>query len=250
MIKVQRNRTSQVLASVLVNAIYEMRNYPIVLINTVLSPLSFLLLITFVSRGSLIGEGIEGGLIMSMFSAGMGMQSDLSHLKNDFKLQDMVVSSPTTSKIYLLGMALSEIVYSLPALVILALLAAVYVHPDTIQTLVLLTVLLTMFLTSIALGFMLSTVSKDIVQSFAFSRLLSTLFTTLPPVYYPVTYVPLPFRYIAYISPTTYAGQIVQTATGYLSSSTSTIIADWAILAAVTAVILIIAVKKTQWREN
>ena len=71
-----------------------MRNYPIVLLNTVLSPLSFLLVIVFVSHGGLLGEAVEGGFVMSMFSAGVGLQADLSHLKNDFKLQDMVVSSP------------------------------------------------------------------------------------------------------------------------------------------------------------
>ena len=51
---------------------------------------------------------------MSMFSAGMGLQGDMSHLKNDFKLQDMVVSSPTKWPYYVLGMAASEIVYSDP----------------------------------------------------------------------------------------------------------------------------------------
>ncbi len=51
-----RNRFSQILATILVNAIYEMRNYPIVLINTVLAPLSFLLVIVFVSNGALISE--------------------------------------------------------------------------------------------------------------------------------------------------------------------------------------------------
>jgi len=37
--------SSQFLASILVNAIYEMKNYPAVLVITVLSPLSFLTLI-------------------------------------------------------------------------------------------------------------------------------------------------------------------------------------------------------------
>ena len=68
-----------------------MKNYPIVLINTVLSPLSFLVLITLVSGGSLFAEAIEGGLIMTMFSSGTALQGDLSHLKNDFRLQDMIV---------------------------------------------------------------------------------------------------------------------------------------------------------------
>src|SRR5215471_723041 len=97
----------QILAAVLVNSLYEMRNYPIVLVNTVLSPLSLLLVIGFVSRGALLGEAIQGGLIMGMFSSGMALQADLSHLKNDFKLQDMIVSSPTTPARYVAGMTIA-----------------------------------------------------------------------------------------------------------------------------------------------
>ena len=78
--------------------IYEMKNYPVVLISTVISPLSLLAVVTFVSNGNLFGTAIEGGLIMTFFSSGIALQSDLSHLKNDFKLQDMVVSSPTSSR--------------------------------------------------------------------------------------------------------------------------------------------------------
>ena len=164
-----------------------MKNYPVVLLNTVLSPLSFLIVITFVSKGQLIGEAIEGGFIMSMFQSGMSLQGDLSHLKNDFKLQDMVVSSPTTPSAYVTGMALAEVIYSIPALAVLAVLAAVYIHPGPFETFELLGVFFLMFLASVTLGFTLSTFSSDIVQSFAFSRLISTLFSTLPPVYYPIT---------------------------------------------------------------
>ena len=126
----RKNRSgfSQILAGILVNSIYEMRNYPVVLVNTVLSPLSFLILITFVSRGALLGEAVEGGLVMSMFSAGMSLQGDMSHLKNDFKLQDMVVSSPTKWPYYMLGMAASEIVYAIPALAVLGILGVYLVH--------------------------------------------------------------------------------------------------------------------------
>jgi ABC-2 type transport system permease protein len=142
---------------VLVNAIYEMKNYPVVLISTVLSPLSLLLVITFVSSGALLGTAIQGGLIMIFFSSGIALQSDLSHLKNDFKLQDMIVSSPTTSRTYIAGMALAEIVYSLPGLVILGVLAGIYLQPTLIETAILLVVLMLMFAVSIAIGFMLST---------------------------------------------------------------------------------------------
>ena len=239
----------QVLASVLVNSVYEMKNYPVVLLNTVLSPLSFLIVITFVSRGALIGEAIEGGFIMSMFQSGMSLQGDLSHLKNDFKLQDMVVSSPTTPSAYVTGMALAEVIYSLPALAVLTVLAAVYIHPGALEALELLAVFLLMFLASVTLGFTLSTFSSDIVQSFAFSRLISTLFSTLSPVYYPITYIPLPFRYFAYLSPTTYAAEIAQGAAGLIGLSFASAAAAWLVLIAVTVSLFIISAKKARWRD-
>jgi len=239
----------EVLASVLVNSLYEMKNYPVVLLNTVLSPLSFLLVITFVSKGQLIGEAIEGGFIMSMFQSGMSLQGDLSHLKNDFKLQDMVVSSPTTPSAYVMGMALAEIIYSLPALAVLAVLAAIYIQPGPLATLQLLLVFLLMFFASVALGFTLSTFSSDIVQSFAFSRLISTLFSTIPPVYYPISYIPLPFRYAAYLSPTTYAGELAQGSTGLILLSQAETAVAWVVLVAVCVALLLIASKKARWRD-
>jgi len=245
----KRSLFSQILAAVLVNSVYEMGNFPLVLINTVLSPLSFLVVIVFVSHGTLIGEAIVGGFIMSMFSAGVGLQGDLSHLKNDFKLQDMVVSSPTTWQIYMFGMAISEIVYSFPALIVLIVLAYYYMHLNALGTLSLLGVLLLMFLTSVAIGFTLSTFSTDIVQSYASSRLVSTLFSTIPPVYYPITYIPLPYRYLAYLSPTTYAAELAQGATGYLVLTATTTARDWIILIAVTAALFTLARSKSRWRE-
>ena len=245
----KRSKLSQIFAGVLVNSIYEMKNYPVVLISTVISPLSLLAVITFVSGGALLGTAIEGGLIMIFFSSGIALQSDLSHLKNDFKLQDMIVSSPTSSRLYMGGMALAEIVYSLPGIVILIVLAAVYLHPSLLQTVILLVVLLLMFAISVAIGFMLSTFSSDVVQSYAFSRLLSLLFATLPPVYYPITYVPSPFNYLAYLSPTTYAAEIMHSATGFLNLSTDMLIVDWVVLGGVCAVILFVAVRKTRWRN-
>ena len=237
------------MAGILMNSIYAMKNYPMVMVNTVLSPLSFLTVITFVSRGQLIGEAIEGGFIMSMFQAGMSLQGDLSHYKNDFKLQDMVVSTPSSPVAYVTGMAIGEIIYTLPALVVLVVLAGIYLNPGVVGALQLLAVLLLMFLASVTLGFTLSTFSSDIIQSFAFSRLISTLFSTLPPVYYPITYIPLPFRYFAYLSPTTYAAEIAQSATGLVQLSSETLAIAWIVLSAVSLALLLISISKARWRE-
>ncbi len=244
-----RNRFNQVLAGIMVNAIYEMRNYPVVLINTVLSPLSFLILIGFVSHGSLLGEAVLGGFIMTMFSSGTSLQGDLSHHKNDFKLQDMVVSSPASWQVYVTGMAISEIVYSLPALLVLGILALIFVHTTIAGLFEIIAVMIMMLLASIALGYTFATLSSDIVQSFAYSRLISTLFSTLPPVYYPISYIPKPFQYLAYLSPTTYAAELAQAAAGYLSLSFTNVLIDWTVLIATTIVLAAIAASKARWRE-
>jgi len=226
-----------------------MKNYPVVTVSTVISPLSLLAVITFVSNGELLGTAIQGGLIMIFFSSGIALQSDLSHLKNDFKLQDMVVSSPTSAGTYMGGMAAAELVYSIPGIAILVALTAIFIQPDIGQIAVLTSVLLLMFAVSVAIGFMLSTISSDVVQSYAFSRLLSLLFATLPPVYYPITYVPYPLNILAYLSPTTYAAEIMHSATGYLNISTTHLLINWSVLIGFCAVIFIVVYKKAQWRE-
>ena len=241
---------NQLLASILVNAVYEMKNYPAVLLTTVLSPLSFLTMILFISQGALLEVGIIGGLIMTMFSAGTSLQGDLSHLKNDFKMQDMVVSSPTRASVYVAGMALSELIYSSPALAVLGVLFALFVHIELALVLGIIIVMLLMFLMSVSLGFAMATISSDIIQSFAFTRLISLLFTTLAPVYYPITYIPEPWRYLAYLSPTTYAAQIGHGLIGFYEVPNDLMVLDWVVLVSLTALFLWIGMKKARWRER
>ncbi|HIH50417.1 MAG: ABC transporter permease [Candidatus Micrarchaeaceae archaeon] len=245
-----RSKLSQLWASVLINAIYSMENYPITLVNTFMAPLSILIIITLVSHGTLLSVGLSGALIMTMVTSGIGLQADLSHLKNDFKVQDMVVSSPTSAFMYMLGMAVSEVIFSLPAIIILTILAVLFIKVTIIGAIVIFAVMALMFSFSIALGFFLSTYSTDIVQNYAFMGILSIFLTTIPPVYYPITYIPLPYRYIAYLSPTTYAAEIIQSAIGYLQLSTLTLAVDWAVVIAVAAVLLTLSIKKSRWRES
>jgi len=146
-------------------------------------------------------------------------------------------------------MAISELVYSLPALTVLTTLAAVFLHPSFIEAVSLTAVMLLMFLTSVTLGFTLSTFSSDIMQSFATSSLISILFSTLPPVYLPITCIPLPYRYLAYLSPTTYAAGIAHNATGFLQLYPAALLLDWAVLIGVTSFLALIAAKKARWRE-
>ncbi len=244
-----RHRSSQLYASVLVNSLYAMVNYPVTLVNTLLAPLSILAVVTFASHGTLLPVAAEGALIMNMVGSGTAMQGDLSHLKNDMRLQDMVVSSPTGPGIYVAGMAISQIVYSLPTLVLLAIFNILFVHLTAIGALILAADMATIFTFAVSLGFFLSTLSTDIVQSWAFAGILSPLLTTIPPIYYPISYIPFPYRYLAYISPTTYAAQIAQSQAGFAALSVLQTAVYWLILIIITLIFTFIAVKRSRWRD-
>jgi ABC-2 type transport system permease protein len=243
------NVGSQLLASILVNAVYAMINYPIMMLNSFLAPFSLLIVITFVSHGTLVGVAIIGGMMMSLISGGISLQGDLSHLKNDMKLQDMVISSETGPGIYILGMALSNLVYALPALAVLSALALIFIHTTLAGWLMIICAVSMMFLFSVSLGFLFANISSDVMQSWNFGALLSTLLSTLPPVYYPITYLPYPYRYLAYLSPTTYAAQIAQVGAGFLSVSLGNMYFDWAVMLVLSAIVLFVALKKNRWRE-
>ena len=212
-------------------------------------------MITFVTHGTLLPVAIGGALIMTMISSGTSLQGDLSHLKNDFKLQDMVVSSPTSARMYLLGMAISEIIYSIPAIAVLIILAAIYISTSLMGYLEIVAVMAIMFIFSISLGFILSTFTvQNITQSWAFSGIVSTILSALPPVYYPITYIPLPYQYLVYLSPVQEhtAAEIVQSivGTGIVTFSSTTILIDWIVIIAVAVIVTYIAVKKSKWRED
>lgn len=243
------SRLSQVYASVLIDAIYQMKNYPITLVSNVIAPFSVLILILLVSHGGLLSVAIEGALITSMISGGVNLQIDLSHMKNDFRIQDMLVSSPTTAFAYALGMAMAALTNALPALSVLTVLAFLFIRTSVLGAFTILGVFLLMFAFSVALGFMLSTFSTDIQQNRAFVSILTVVLATIAPIYYPITYIPLPIRYVAYLSPATYAAEIAQHAIGALPLAPSILVVDWVIVVSVCCALFAIAVRKSHWRD-
>ena len=248
-LKIRKGVLHQATASILVNSIYAMLNFPVMLIYTLLAPLSLLAVVTFASHGTLLPIAAEGALIMNMVSSGTSMQGDLSHLKNDMKLQDMIVSSPTTASVYVLGMAISELVYSIPTITLLVILNLIFVKFTVIGGITIFADMILIFTFSVSLGFFLSTLTSDVIQSWAFSGILAPLLSTIPPVYYPISYIPYPYRYLSYLSPTTYSAEIAQNAAGYIHLSFFNLIITWLVLIGVTIFVLILAIKKSKWRE-
>ena len=244
-----RHRLRSVFTLVFLNGVIPIRTQPLFLLNLVASPLSFLFFITIVSRGAYVAYGITGGMILTMLSVGTSLQSDLTHYRHDLKFQDIVVASPVEAPVYVAGMALSELVYSLPVLgVFVALFAADgFVRPLTVVVVAATLVLVWAFAS--ALAFTLATYVQDVRETFMFSPLISLALTVLPPVYYPITALPAWAQTAARFSPTTHAAGRVQGAVGLAPLPLANAAIDWGVLVGFTAVLFLIAAAKARWKD-
>ncbi|HTT35665.1 MAG TPA: ABC transporter permease [Thermoplasmata archaeon] len=245
-----RHRLRSLLTLTYMNGLVPIRRQPLYLVNLLASPLSFLFFISIASNGSLLLYGIAGGMLLTVLSIGTSLQADLSHYRHDMKLQDVVVASPVEAWVYVGGMALSELVYSIPGMAVFAVLWATYASVTVLGSLTLLAVLLLVWAFASALGFTLATYFSDVRETFAFAPLISLVLTVLPPVYYPISRIPEWLRPFAYLSPTTYAADLLHGVIGLGGpSSIGAALVDWGVLVGFTAGLLLLASVKARWRE-
>jgi ABC-2 type transport system permease protein len=241
-------------AIVAVNGLLPMKRQPLYLVNTLTSPFSFLFLIFVISHGKLIGYAVAGGMVLTVLSIGTSLQSDLTHYRQDLKLHEMMVASPVGPGTYVTGMALSEFMFSVPGMTVfiaLSLLYTTYVF-GVVSALVILGTLVLIWIFATSLGFTLATYMADIRETFAVAPIISIFLTVVPPVYYPVSYLPKWIQPVAYASPTTWAASLVQGALG-LGTSPLTLaqgLEDAAVLLVTASLLFVIAWKKAQWRET
>jgi ABC-2 type transport system permease protein len=244
-----RNRLRSLFTLVMINGIIPIRTQPLFLLSLIASPLSFLFFIFIISKGALLAFGVTGGMILTMLSVGTGLQSDLTHYRHDLKFQDVVVASPVEAPVYVAGMALSELVYSLPGLAVFVAIYFLDGLATPLSVVVLTGTLLLVWGFACALGFTLATWFEDVRETFLFSPLISLALTVLPPVYYPLSYLPGWAQTLARFSPTTYAAQLVQGSVGLVPLSFGEATLDWAVLGAFTVALFVIASVKARWQE-
>lgn len=250
----ERHRLRSLGTLAVMNGLVPIRTQPLYLLNSIASPLSFLFFLVIVSNGGLILYGIAGGLVLTMLSIGMGVQTDMTHYRQDLKFQEMLVASPVEAPTYVAGLALSEFLYSVPGLLVFVVLWVLKEgFPSVPSALTVLGDLLLVWGFASALGFTLATYFEDIRETFAFTPLISLGLTVLPPVYYSVTILPGWARPLVYLSPTTYAADLLHRAFGLLppggSSYLLPAIDDWLALLGFTVALFALAGVRARWRE-
>lgn len=186
-----------------------LRRNPISLLFSAISPFSILFVLFVVSNGQYLQFAVSGSLVMALVGYGLALGQDISFYKTEYKIQDVFVASPVSSLTYMTGLALSQILFGLPALLVLTFLTAYLGASITFVPLLILTIFLIWGAMS-AMGFFLSSHMLHMRNATQIISFVNVILAVLPPVYYSIERLPTELQYIAYVVPTTHASLILQ----------------------------------------
>src|SRR5438094_4724315 len=179
------------------------------MVFTAISPFSLLFVLFVISNGHYIQFAIAGSLVMALVGYGLALGQDISFYKTEYKIQDVFVASPVSPLTYMMGLALSELLFGLPALIALASLVMLFGGSVSSIPLLVATILLIWGSMS-AMGFFLSSHMLHMRNATQVISFVNVILAVLPPVFYSICRLPLDLQYLAYVVSTTHASLMLQ----------------------------------------
>ena len=211
------------------------------------TPFTLLFILFVASNGTALPYGLAGALTMITTELGLFVGTDLASYKLQNRFQDIVVASPVSPLVYMFGVALSELIFGAPALIILFALIASQ-GASAVALAGCLGVVVLLWATTTSLGFFFSAYAPNTQNAFIINGFITTLLSVLPPVYYSVNVLPKFLAPLAEIVPTTEASALFQGTLGLGYS----IPPSWGyvVLIAATTIMLLLVSFRMRWREN
>ena len=238
----------QVLLIAYMTGVLWLRRNPMSLVFTAISPFSLLFVLFVVSGGQYIHFAVAGSLVMALVGYGLALGQDISFYKTEYKVQDVFVASPVSPLTYMIGLALSELLFGLPALIVLATLVVYFGSVFSIP-LLMATILLIWGAMS-AMGFFLSSHMLHMRNATQVISFVNVILAVLPPVFYSMDVMPEVLRPLAYAVPTTHASLMLQDIMGILTPGDWSLEFGFAIQIAYLLAFVTLAKTKALWREN
>jgi ABC-2 type transport system permease protein len=243
------NRTSkQIVLIAYMTGILWLRRNPISLVFSAISPFSLLFVLFIVSNGQYVEFAVSGSLVMALVGYGLALGQDISFYKTEYKIQDVFVASPVKSLTYMTGLALSQILFGLPALLVLTFLTA-YLGTTIIYLPILILTIFLVWGAMSAMGFFLSSHMLHMRNATQIISFVNVILAVLPPVFYSIERLPSELQSVAYAVPTTHASLMLQNIMGLPTP------AGWSIWLGISVQIIylvgfvLLAKTKALWRD-
>lgn len=226
-----------------------LRRNPLSLLFSAITPFSILFVLLIVSDGKYSQFAVSGSLVMALVGYGLALGQDIAYYKTEYKIQDIFVASPISPLTYMTGLALSEILFGLPALVVLVSIVFYFGFSLSFLPLLIFTILIIWISTS-AMGFFLSSRMLHMKNATQIISFVNVFLAVLPPVYYTIEILPEWLQYVAYIVPTTHASLMIQYSMGLKIPENWTIFNGIFVLFFYAVGFVLLAKTKAIWRDR
>src|ERR671937_1815346 len=226
-----------------------LRRNPISMVFTAISPFSLLFVLFVISNGHYVQFAVAGSLVMALVGYGLALGQDISYYKTEYKIQDFFVASPVSPLTYMTGLALSELLFGLPALIVLTLLAT-YFATSLIYFPILIATIILIWGSMSAMGFFLSSYMLHMRNATQLISFVNVILAVLPPVFYSIQHLPLQLQYISYLVPTTHASLMLQYSMGFPIPREWSIALGFIVQISYLIGFIVLAKTKAIWRET
>jgi ABC-2 type transport system permease protein len=223
---------------------------PFSLVNFIVSPLTILFFIYVFAGPQKVVFALGGGLIAVIVGSCIVLETEAAFIRLEVKLQDMFVSSPISPLTYVAGLSIAQLCNGIAGIALFSALLGLYVHLTFLGAVEIVAAAVITWASISALGFMISTFARDIRDLWVYAPLLNVVLAFIPPIFYPISYIPGAVRFLAYLAPTTYSGQIIQGAVGVTNLSQNSLFQDFAGGVLYTLLLIALAAKLGKWRQS
>lgn len=176
---------------------------------SLLFPLGFMLVFGSLLSSSYVLYVVSGTLTAYLFIS--TFTAVANNLANEIESGrfSLIIGAGIRKEVYSLSIVLSQIITDIAAiLTILGI--GLYVYHVQLESVPLFIIALCSSISlSATFGMVLASVIKNPFQVSQYSSVLSFALTFFAPVYYPLSLIPLPYRYLVFIEPSTYVSQAI-----------------------------------------
>ena len=226
---------------------------PVATIVPILLPFFFLYFLALISPPSLFPLQVVGAMLFTTQNIGSWCLSDSAYWRLEQRLQDMFVASPLGKFQYLFGIAFSNLIPAMPALIILGVLLSIVTHVTLFGWFVLVAAVFMVWVLYSAIGIAVSSRLQSQMEVWPVGNLVFTTLGILSPLYYPLAFIvdkaPI-WADVARFLPATYAALIVQSALSLPEALPGEASLDAILLVASTLIGIVLAMSLYTWREH
>ncbi|BCU66694.1 multidrug ABC transporter ATP-binding protein [Sulfolobales archaeon HS-7] len=176
---------------------------------SLLFPLGFMLVFGSFLTGPYVIYIISGTITAYLFVSTFG--SVANNLANEIEggRFSLIIGGGVRREVYSLSISLSQVILDISS--ILAILAVGFlVYHLQLKSIPLFVIALgSSIIMSATFGMVLASILKNPYVVSQYSTVLGFALTFFAPVYYPLSFIPLPFRYLVFLEPSTYVSQAI-----------------------------------------